>query len=126
MFSWNLYPRIRDVDTELQKNSHLRDIVFEVHPEVSFRALNHGVPFVAAKRNPKGEIIRRSLEENHFGSGAFDEIRKNHYVKDVSNHDINDAFAVLWTAERIFQGDVEVIPAEAEFDLVGLRMGIWY
>jgi predicted RNase H-like nuclease len=47
-------------------------------------------------------------------------------VKDVSNHDINDACAVLWTAERIFQGDVEVIPAEAEFDLVGLRRGIWY
>lgn len=126
MFSWNLYPRIRDVDTELQKNSHLRDIVFEVHSEVSFRALNHGVPFVAAKRNPKGETIRRSLVENHFGSGAFDEIRKNHYVKEVSNHDINDAFAVLWTAEPIFQGDVEVMPAEAEFDLVGLRRGIWY
>ena len=79
VFSWNLYPRIRDVDTELQKNSHLRDKVFEVHPEISFKALNDGVPIIAAKRNPTGESIRRSLIENYFGSGAFDEIRKNHY-----------------------------------------------
>ena len=125
-FSWNLYPRIRDVDIELQKNSLLRDKVYEVHPEISFRALNDGVPIMAAKRNPEGESIRRSLVENHFGAGAFDEIRKNHYLKDVLNHDINDAFAVLWTAERIYRNEAEVIPAEAEFDPVGLRMGIWY
>ena len=126
MFSWNLYPRIRDVDAELQRNSHLRDKVYEVHPEISFKALNDGVPIIAAKRNPKGESIRRSLVENHFGSGAFDEIRKNHYLKDVANHDINDAFAVLWTAERIYRREAVVMPAEAEVDSVGLRMGIWY
>jgi predicted RNase H-like nuclease len=126
VFSWNLYPRIRDVDTELQKNSQLRDKVYEVHPEISFRALNDDVPIIAAKRNPEGESIRRSLVENHFGAGAFNEIRKNHYMKYVSNHDINDAFAVIWTAERIFNGKAVSIPAEAEFDSVGLRMGIWY
>jgi hypothetical protein len=48
------------------------------------------------------------LIENYFGSGAFDEIRKNHYMKDVSNHDINDAFAVLWTAERIFRREARL------------------
>ena len=66
------------------------------------------------------------MVESHFESGAFDEIRKNHYMKDVSNHDINDAFAVLWTAERIYRRKAEVIPAEIEFDSVGLKMGIWY
>jgi predicted RNase H-like nuclease len=126
VFSWNLYPRIRDVDIELQENSNLRDKVYEVHPEISFRGLKDGVPIIAAKRNPKGESIRRSLVENHFGSGAFDEIRKNHYVKNVANHDINDAFAVLWTAERIYRWEAKVIPAEDEFDSAGLRMGIWY
>ena len=126
VFSWDLYPRIRDVDTELQKNSHLRDKVYEVHPEISFKALNGGDSIVAAKRNPTGESIRRSLIENYFGSGAFDEIRKNHYQKDVANHDINDAFAALWTAERIYQREAVVIPAEVEVDSVGLRMGIWY
>jgi len=126
VFSWNLYPRIRDVDVELQKNTHLRDKVYEVHPELSFTAINNGVPIIAAKRNPEGESIRHSLIENYFGSGAFNEIRKNHYRKDVANHDINDAFAVLWTAERIFNGKAVSIPAEAEFDSMGLRMGIWY
>ena len=126
VFSWNLYPRIRDVDIELQKNSQLRDNVYEVHPEISFRAINDGESIVAAKRNPKGESIRRSLVENHFGTGAFDEIRKNHYLKNVANHDINDAFAVLWTAERIYRIEAAVIPAEVEFDSAGSRMGIWY
>jgi predicted RNase H-like nuclease len=126
VFSWNLYPRIRDVDTELQKNSQLRDKVYEVHPEISFRALNDGDYIVAAKRNPKGESIRSSLFDNYFGSGAFDEMRKIHYHKDVANHDINDAFAVLSTAERIYCGNAVSIPTEIEFDSVGLRMGIWY
>jgi predicted RNase H-like nuclease len=57
---------------------------------------------------------------------SFNDIRKNHYHKDVANHDINDAFAVLWTAERIYRKETTVIPAEAEVDSVGLRMGIWY
>ena len=126
VFSWNLYPRILDVDAELQKKSHLREVTYEVHPELSFKALNGGVSVVAAKRNPKCESIRRSLLENYFGSSAFNEIRKNHYMKDVANHDIYDAFAVLWTAERIYRREAEVIPAEIEFDSVGLRMGIWY
>jgi predicted RNase H-like nuclease len=47
-------------------------------------------------------------------------------VEDAANHDINDAFAVLWTAERIFRIKAEVLPAEADFDSVGLRMGILY
>ena len=126
VFSWGLYPRILDVDAELQKKSNLRNKVYEVHPEISFKALNGGDSIVAAKRNPTGESIRRSLIENYFGPGAFNEIRKNHYLKDVSNHDINDAFAVLWTAERIYRREAVVIPAEAEFDSAGLRMGIWY
>ena len=126
VFSWGLYPRILEVDIELQKNSELQDKLYEVHPEISFKALNDGDSIVAAKRNPKGGSIRRSLVENHFGSSAFNEIRKNHYLKDVAKHDIIDAFAVLWTAERIYCGKAVSIPSEIEFDSLGLRMGIWY
>ena len=61
-----------------------------------------------------------------FNPGISDKIRKNHYLKDVANHDINDVFSMLWTAERIYRGVDAVIPAEAEFDLKGPRMGIWY
>ena len=126
VFSWGLYPRILDVDAELQKNVILRDNVYEVHPEISFKALNGGDSIVAAKRNPTGESTRRSLIENYFGPGAFNEIRKNHYQKDVANHDINDAFAALWTADRIYRKEAVSLPAEAEIDSVGLKMGIWY
>ena len=52
VFSWNLYPRILEVDAEMQKKSHLRNKIFEVHPEISFKALNDGDSIAAAKRNP--------------------------------------------------------------------------
>jgi DNA polymerase III epsilon subunit-like protein len=55
----------------------------------------------------------------------LDLVNSNGYVT-VSNHDINDAFAVLWSAERIYRREAEVIPAGIESDSVGLRMGIWY
>ena len=32
----------------------------------------------------------------------------------------------IWTAGRICRREAEVIPADIEFDSVGLRMGIWY
>ena len=101
MFSWSLYPRILDVDNELQKNRKLQNKTFEIHPELSLRALNDGQTIVESKRNSTGETVRRLLIENYFESGAFNEIRNNHYLKDVANHDINDAFAALWTAERV-------------------------
>lgn len=41
-------------------------------------------------------------------------------IKDL---DINDAFAVLWTAERIYRKKAVSIPTEIEIDSVGLRMG---
>jgi predicted RNase H-like nuclease len=80
------YPRIHAVDSELQKDLHLRDVAYEVNPELSFTALDDGVPVVASKR--KGVYMRRSLVENYFGSGVLEEIQKNHYLKDVGNLDI--------------------------------------
>ena len=77
--------------------------------------------FLSFRLNTDGQIYIF-----YFRSGASGETRKNHYLKDVANHDINDAFAVLWTVERIYRREAGVIPAEAEFDSVGLRMGIWY
>jgi predicted RNase H-like nuclease len=40
--------------------------------------------------------------------------------------DINDAFAVLWTARRIHAGRARVIPDPPEKDARGIDMAIWY
>ena len=44
----------------------------------------------------------------------------------VADDDINDAFASLWTAERILNGSAKVIPDHPCRDPFGLRMEICY
>ena len=78
----------------------------------------------------EGKILYNvSLNDGDTGCTCGDyvkNIRQDANFRCKHNHDINDAFAVLWTAERIFRGDAKVLPADNEFDSVGLRMGIWY
>ena len=70
--------------------------------------------------------MRRVLVNNYFGTNIFDLVRQQFSATNVGNDDINDAFAALWTAERLFNGKAKVIPDVIEFDSLGLRMGIWY
>ena len=126
VFSWSLYPKINAVDHTLVSNPELSKKVFEVHPELSFMALNNSNPILAPKRKSEGESIRRILVNNCFGPNIFDFVRQQFSATHVSNDDINDAFAALWTAERIFNGKARIVPDVAEVDSEGLQMGIWY
>lgn len=125
-FSWSLYAKIKAVDNILVNDLELREKVFEIHPELSFMALNNGDPILEPKRESKGESLRRVLVNNSFGANIFDLFRQQFSAKHVGNDDINDAFAALWTARRIFSGTAKVVPDVNEIDSVGLRMGIWY
>jgi predicted RNase H-like nuclease len=125
-FSWSLYPKINAVDHVLVSDHELREKVFEIHPELSFMALNNSIPILEPKRKSKGESIRRVLVNNSFGPNIFDLVRQQFSANHVSNDDINDAFAALWTSERNFNGKANVVPDVIEIDSVGLRMGIWY
>jgi len=125
-FSWSLYPKINAVDHVLVSNHELREKVFEIHPELSFMALNNRNPILEPKRESKGESMRRVLVNNYFGTNIFDLVRQQFSATNVGNDDINDAFAALWTAERLFNGKAKVIPDVIEFDSLGLRMGIWH
>jgi predicted RNase H-like nuclease len=44
----------------------------------------------------------------------------------AADDDINDAFAVLWTARRIHAGRARGIPDPPERDARGIGMAIWY
>ena len=126
VFSWGLYSKINDVDHLLVGNPELSIRVFEIHPELSFMALNNNNPILEPKRDSEGESIRSVLVNNHFGSNIFDLIRQQFSSNQVSNDDINDAFAALWTGERIFYRNAKSIPEVVEIDSLGLHMRIWY
>jgi len=119
--AWAIYPKIRQVDEALQADAALRDRVFEVHPELTFSTWS-GAPIIPPKRKREGHAIRRALIDNHFGPFAFEFVRDQIQRKQASNDDIADAFAALWTAQRIVKGRSQTMPVDPPIDSVGLPM----
>jgi predicted RNase H-like nuclease len=112
--------RIREVDAILRSEPGLRSRVREIHPEVCFYAWA-GHPMQHRKRTAEGRAERLALVEEHF-RGAFDAIRREIPPRQAADDDILDAFAALWTAERIVRGMATTVPAVPSEDRFGLRM----
>ena len=109
--SWYLFPKIKDVQTIL----HDRTIkIFEVHPEVSFRALNNQNIIIESKKTVEGFKIRKFLLEKHFLNLNFDSIRNKYQKKDVMDNDILDALVVLWSTKRIVNNQASYLPEKPE------------
>ena len=99
----------------------MRETFREVHPELCFCFMAGKQPVVSKKREEEGARIRCALLEPAFGRWlpeALADCRTLGCAKD----DILDAFAALWTAERIAMGAAQTIPATPARDAMGLRM----
>lgn len=123
--AWGIVRKIEEVDDVLASRADLQSRVREVHPEVSF-CVWAGRPMRFRKKNRMGRDERRSLIDDHFGREAFGSVRAEYRAKEVGDDDILDAFAVLWTAERVFRGQHGTLPEDPPLDAVGLRMEIVY
>jgi predicted RNase H-like nuclease len=119
--AYAIYPKIREVDEALQAKAALRGRVIEVHPELTFSTWS-GAPILPAKRTPEGHAIRRALITSHFGPLAFESARNQVLPRHASNDDIADAFAALWTAQRIVNGSSRTMPFDPPVDSAGLPM----
>ena len=114
--SFNLVPKILEVKPIAKRNER----VYEVHPEVSFRALA-GHP-LASKKQWNGHVERRALlvaagivipdALGDAGTAAAD--------------DILDAAVAAWSASRIAAGEEISLPSPPEHDDDGRRIAIWY
>lgn len=111
-----LGPRILHV-TQL---AHSDPRLHEVHPEVSFRAMNDGRPLHHRKRSAGGalervELLRRSgIEVTHLDEAASAPL-----------DDVLDAAAAAWSAQRIATGAARTLPDPAE-SVDGRTVAIWY
>ena len=121
--AWNICPRIREMDRLITPRLQRR--VVEVHPEVSFAAWS-GEPMHDPKKTKSGRAVRAALIDGMFGPAAREAARRRHWVRDVGHDDLHDAFAALWTAERIWRGEAKRLPESPEYDARGLRMEIVY
>ena len=112
--------RIREVDEMLRAEPELQGRVREIHPEVCFCAWA-GRPMRHAKRTVEGRAERLALVNEHFRD-AFDDLRPSIAQRLAADDDLLDAFAALWTAERILRGEARTVPRVPPEDRYGLRM----
>lgn len=122
--SFSILPRIRNVDTLLRESPTLINSIYEVHPEVSFVHWNLCRPLQHSKKSGFGFMERIKMVEKIYGSSPY-RVRAEISRKQATDDDILDAFAALWTAQRIHDGKaVSIIDAD-ERDEFGLPMQIW-
>jgi len=119
--TYAILPKIREVDAAV-RSQPIR--VYEVHPEVSFCIWNGGTPMSHPKRSGFGFLERYRLVQQVFGRAA-DCLRDALPRRGVSDDDILDALAALWTAKRIHAGSMRRIAADEEHDECGLLMQIF-
>ena len=123
MQSWGIVPKIRELDAFLRSHPRLQPLVWEAHPEVSFRKMGGRLAPLHAKKSPEGRLERQRLISTRFGSAykqALGGLPPGGWAMD----DLLDAFAVLWTARRIAEGRAVTLPSGPPLDAFGLRMAI--
>jgi predicted RNase H-like nuclease len=123
--AWAIVPRIAEVDHALRQKPARQGWVREVHPEVCFWAWR-GEPMAHAKKHRLGREARLDLIGRYLGAPAFHDVRLCHRKAEVGDDDILDAFAALWTAERVVQRKSATLPEHPPLDSHGLRMEMVY
>jgi predicted RNase H-like nuclease len=124
--AFGILPKIREWDTLLRADANARRCVREVHPEVSFAAMNAGVGLAAPKRSDEGHAQRVALLGQHFGLEQVAALLASVPRRMAAADDVADALAALWSAERIHAGRGGSLPAPPAIDSAGLQMAIWY
>ncbi len=114
-----IFPKVAEVDHLLRSDHLALARVREGHPEVSFALMNGGVP-LESKHNTQGNKKRLALVQEHFP-----DFNKNWEKSAIGiRKDILDAYALLWTAQRISSARERRFPETSERDRFGLSMQI--
>lgn len=111
-----LGPRILHVTELARTDSRIR----EVHPEVSFRAMNELQPLRCRKKSAGGALERIELLRAH---GIV--LAELGVAAAVPLDDVLDAAAAAWTAQRIALGTAKSLPDPPEA-IDGREVAIWF
>lgn len=115
--SYNICPKIRELDNHLLQDTALRKKCFEVHPELSFWEMNQQMP-LPSKHKPEGKTKRIALLESN-GIPCTSLLTHSKY-----HIDLIDAAACLWSAQRIVNQTSRKTPSPMQSDQKGLPMCI--
>ena len=123
--TYHLFPKLRALAAQMTPARQAR--VREVHPELSFYAMNDDAPVPDSKHTDAGRAARLDLLAAHGlpdGADAVASLAGGTLGAD----DVIDAHAACWTARRIHAGTAERCPPATEAaprNARGLRMEIW-
>jgi predicted RNase H-like nuclease len=117
--SFALAGKILDVD---RSRAEAGARLYEVHPEVSFRALA-GRPLLAGKRSWAGHARRRAVL-SEAGIVVPSDLGPAGRMAGVD--DVLDAAVAAWSARRIAAGTAGSLPDPPERDPEGRAVAIWY
>ncbi|MFB0525493.1 MAG: DUF429 domain-containing protein [Phycisphaerae bacterium] len=120
--SFALLDKIRQVDDLMTPS--LQRGVREIHPEISFWALNNQKAIQQNKKTVPGQAQRHKLLQRIFTD--MDNILSKLPTVGFAMDDAFDALAAAWTAGRAVIGKAETLPKNPELDGKGLRMEILY
>jgi len=114
-------PKVGEVDAFVRGHPNSEDWLWECHPELSFLALNDGVPVAADKRSPAGVIARLRLVRGVFPDAEDQLAAVPWRGREVALSDALDAYAALSTALACARGEQEEL-GDGERDSAGILM----
>lgn len=125
--SFNLFPKIREIDTLLRERHDLTSRIHESHPEFAFTVLNGGLPMklpkkIKGKVNPHGMDERKDLLAS---LGLQRDFLDQKPPKGAATDDFLDACAMLCIAERIKAGKARPHPDPLQYDSHSIPVAIW-
>jgi len=125
--TWNIVPKLRELDELMQQDTKTRKFIREAHPEVCFCALNDGCAMRHNKKTPEGRREREMLLYRYFK--ALPDLlayAASHYPrKKLGWDDMLDAVVLAVTAKH-GHASLTTLPDEPECDAFGLPMEIVY
>lgn len=126
--SFAILPKIREWDNVLQTDLQARATVREIHPEVSFAALNggRGKGLASSKKTQDGAARRIELLSAVFGPESVAGLVQSVARRQAARDDVLDALVALWSAQRIAVGAAASLPTLPVPDATGLATAIWY
>lgn len=124
--SFNITPKIREVDQLMTGSEKARGLIREVHPEVCFYGLAGGKPMQHSKKTKEGFDERLKLLVRYQpGVESAVEAALSHYPrKTVAADDILDALVCAVTARM--RDKWMTVPRVPEVDSKGLQMEMVY